>query len=73
MGGAIAKIQDGDMITLDAVTGQLHVDADLDARILPAMTNRPQVTTFGRPLFARLRGNAATAEQGGGVNPLIGL
>jgi phosphogluconate dehydratase len=72
MGGAIAKIQDGDMITLDAVTGQLHVDADLDARILPAISNRPQVNAFGRPLFASLRGNAATAEQGGGVNPLIG-
>jgi phosphogluconate dehydratase len=72
MGGAIAKVQDGDMITLDAVAGKLHVDADLDARILPAMSNRPQVNTFGQPLFAGLRGNAAPAEQGGGVNPLIG-
>jgi phosphogluconate dehydratase len=72
-GGAIAKIKDGDIITLDAVSGQLGVDADLDARPLPPMSKREPKERFGRPLFASLRGKAAPAEQGGGVNPLMNL
>ena len=72
-GGAIAKIKDGDIITLDAVSGQLSVEADLDERPLPALANRAPQEGFGRPLFASLRGKSAPAEQGGGVNPLINL
>ena len=72
-GGAIAKIKDGDIITLDAVSGQLDVEADLDARPLPPMSNREPKESFGRPLFASLRGKSAPAEQGGGVNPLMNL
>jgi phosphogluconate dehydratase len=72
-GGAIAKIKDGDIITLDAVSGELNVVADLEARPLPAIANQAPQEGFGRSLFASLRGKSAPAEQGGGVNPLINL
>ena len=67
-GGGIGRIRDGDMITLDATTGRLSVDADLDAReasAAPAATG-----AFGRELFADMRDHAAPAEQGGGINML---
>ena len=67
-GGGIGRIRDGDKITLDATTGRLSVDADLDAReasAAPAATG-----AFGRELFADMRDHAAPAEQGGGINML---
>jgi len=65
-GGAIAKIETGDVISLDAITGQLFVDADLVAR--PLKTEFAQDERgFARPLFASLRQGAVGAEQGGGM------
>ena len=49
------------------------LQADLDERPLPALANRAPQESFGRPLFASLRGKSAPAEQGGGVNPLMNL
>ena len=69
-GGPIAMIKDGDIVTLDAVTGELSVDADLTSRTAATIT-QPQ-TGFGRELFASLRTQAATAEAGGGIN-LLGI
>jgi dihydroxyacid dehydratase/phosphogluconate dehydratase len=60
-GGPIAKIRDGDMIRLDAVTGTLEVlvpAEEFDARE-PATADLSQNEWgLGRELFARLRDNA---------------
>ena len=68
-GGAIGQIVDGDMITLDAVSGRLNVDADLSAR--PTNTNSNSNNWgFARPLMRGMRQQASDAESGGGVNIL---
>ena len=65
-GGPITQIADGDIITLDAVSGQLRVEADLTAR--PVRTDFVLNSGgFGRPLMAGMRQQAGDAEQGGGV------
>ena len=67
-GGAIGQIQDGDMITLDAATGVLSIDADLTGR--PHAPANPPQGGFGRELFSDMRDQAASAEDGGGINLL---
>ena len=67
-GGAIGRIVDGDMITLDATKGSLSVAADLDNR--PASRQPVSASAFGRELFADMRDQAAPAEHGGGINML---
>jgi len=69
-GGPLAKVQDGDLIRLDASAGTLEVlvaAADWDAR--PHATMPPLLTAeagrgMGRELFAGMRRNANTAEEG---------
>ncbi|WP_397580790.1 phosphogluconate dehydratase [Sphingorhabdus sp.] len=65
-GGAIAKLQDGDIIRLCANTGTLSVlvDADIWAARTPAPTPARHVGT-GRELFALLQAGADEAEKGG--------
>ncbi|EAQ96001.1 phosphogluconate dehydratase [Congregibacter litoralis] len=67
MGGALARLQDGDMLTLDAVTGTLQCD---DAQFL----DRPLVTAprnseagVGRELFGLFREVVTTPEAGATV------
>ena len=69
-GGPLARVRDGDPIRLDAIAGTLQVlvpAADWDARV-PA--ERPQALAdshgagFGRTLFAGMRRNVTTAEEG---------
>ncbi|HEX7639681.1 MAG TPA: phosphogluconate dehydratase [Burkholderiaceae bacterium] len=69
-GGPLAKVRDGDLIRLDAAAGTLQAlvdEADWNART-PA--GRPQALAeshgagFGRPLFAGMRRNVTTAEEG---------
>ena len=63
-GGIIAKIQDGDIVTLDAVNGTLSVAApdDLEARD-PILVEAPQ-QGMGRELFGAFRERAGSAESG---------
>ena len=68
--GPIAKVKDGDMITIDAITGQLSVDADLSQREPDLQSNFPNASGFARPLFSNLRQGAKTAEEGGGISLL---
>lgn len=68
-GGAIGQLQDGDIITLDAASGKLETDADLASRDQIAASNMAPRRGFARPLFQSLRHHAASAEQGGGLNP----
>ncbi|URI06067.1 phosphogluconate dehydratase [Aquincola tertiaricarbonis] len=69
-GGPLAKVVDGDIIRLDAVNGVLDVlvdDATWAAR--PVATIRPEAAEdnahgLGRELFAGMRKNAVSAEEG---------
>lgn len=66
-GGPLSRVQDGDMITLDAKNGVLQcaVDADEFMKRTPAILNsNANVSGFGRGLFSSLRGNVSTAETG---------
>ena len=65
-GGAIAKLQDGDIVRLCANTGTLSalVDADIWAARAPAPTPARQIGT-GRELFALMQAGADEAEKGG--------
>jgi len=68
-GGMINRIQDGDMITIDAVAGVLEADADLVQR-QPDEATHGDVLGMGRELFSAMRGQAASAEAGASI---IGL
>ncbi len=62
-GGPLARLRDGDVVRVCAVTGELSTTADLDARE-PAPDPHPELGT-GRELFAMFRNFADGAEQGG--------
>jgi phosphogluconate dehydratase len=65
-GGAIAKLQDGDVVRLCANTGSLSVlvDADIWAVRTPAPSPARHIGT-GRELFALMQAGADEAEEGG--------
>ncbi len=69
-GGPLAKVQDGDVIRLDGVTGTLQVllsDAEWAARpvaTMPAQLRAANGVGMGRELFANMRRNALKAEEG---------
>lgn len=69
-GGMIGRIQDGDIITIDATNGTLTVDAGLEERAEFDATHLSSDTTFARDMFAPMRKAAADAEFGGGLNQL---
>ena len=67
-GGNIARIKDGDIITLNAKTGTLSVDAhDLKNRQAMQRQNTNQPLGLGRDMFSIFRDNCTIAEQGGGI------
>ena len=69
-GGPLAKVRTGDVVRLDAVTGELDVlvpVAEWDARTpdkMPADLAQSNGIGMGRELFAGMRPRAVTAEQG---------
>jgi phosphogluconate dehydratase len=69
-GGPLAKVRSGDRIRLDADAGTLQVlvdAAEWDARLLSPMPDALRVSNglgMGRELFANMRRNALTAEEG---------
>ena len=69
-GGPLAKVRDGDLIRLDGVAGTLTVllpDADWAARETATMPIEQRVADghgLGRELFAGMRRNSLTAEEG---------
>lgn len=71
-GGALARLRDGDVITVDAVNGRLEVAVDpleLAARE-PASADLSQCHAgFGRELFAVMRAAVGPADLG--ANPLL--
>jgi phosphogluconate dehydratase len=70
MGGPLAKLRDGDVIRLDAVAGTLDVrmaDDEWAARslaTLPESLCAANALGMGRELFAGMRRNVLSAEEG---------
>ena len=68
-GGAIARLRDGDVLSLDADAGTLQVQADgpdwqqRELAVCPETVRRG----WGRELFAFMRAQASSAELGGSV------
>ena len=71
-GGAIARVQEGDVITVDCERGVLQLEVDdavLAARPLPAPQAQPAWLPHGRQLFGLFRQGVSQAEQG--ASPLF--
>ncbi|MBD8876377.1 phosphogluconate dehydratase [Roseibium polysiphoniae] len=69
-GGPVALIRDGDMIRVDAVTGELTVlveDAELAARTPATQDMSAHHVGVGRDLFAAFRANVGSADTGAHV------
>ncbi|MCW1933452.1 phosphogluconate dehydratase [Pararhodobacter zhoushanensis] len=67
-GGPIAKLRDGDLVRLDAVTGALEVLEDgFAARETVSADLSANDWGCGRDLFARLRGGATDATEGASI------
>jgi phosphogluconate dehydratase len=65
-GGAIGRIQNGDMISLDVASGQLSVNVDEELLAHRPIADQPlQASTVGRGLFALNRKAVTDAECGG--------
>lgn len=68
-GGALARLQDGDLITIDSELGQLFVHLSDEALAARIPAPRPdeaawQTLSLGRDLFSNLRENAGAANRG---------
>jgi phosphogluconate dehydratase len=69
-GGPLARVQDGDRIRLDSVNGTLQVLVDAEAWAARPFATMPDALRaangvgMGRELFAAMRRNALTAEEG---------
>ncbi len=69
-GGSLAKVRDGDVIRLDALTGDLQVLvpgpewASRPLAVMPQGLGKANGLGMGRELFAGMRRSALTAEEG---------
>ena len=62
LGGALSKLEDGDIVRVCAVTGDLSTHGDLSMR--QAIDAPPAVDGVGRELFAFMRAGVDEAERG---------
>ncbi len=63
--GLIGRIRDGDMVSIDAASGELHVAADdIETRETAPDDTASHAYGIGRELFAAFRQRASSAEQG---------
>ncbi|HEY0889245.1 MAG TPA: phosphogluconate dehydratase [Nocardioides sp.] len=75
LGGPLARVRSGDVVTVDAVAGTLSIavdPAELDRR--PSTGRAPlggEWTGTGRELFAAFRASVGSADTGASVFPLI--
>lgn len=73
LGGPLARVEEGDVITLDATTGrlELHVDpAELQQRPITGRAPQgPEWAGTGRELFAAFRATVGSADTGASVFP----
>ena len=67
-GGPIAKIRDGDVLRVDAITGKLEVMADdFEARDAAAIDLSANENGIGRELFSVFRNTVTSADDGASV------
>ncbi|MEM9208292.1 MAG: phosphogluconate dehydratase [Pseudomonadota bacterium] len=69
-GGAIGRIRDGDIVTIDADSGELRVavdEAGLAARTVAEPDLSANFSGMGRELFAAFRRCVDTADRGAGI------
>jgi len=69
-GGGLARVQNGDIVTLNVVTGELLIDVDPEAfAARPSVQFKPNQLRigFGRDLFGAFRQGCASAETGAGI------
>lgn len=69
-GGALGRVQDGDIIELDAEAGTLKLEVDeasFLARPLAVFSGQREQRGLGRELFAGMRSSVSGAEQGATV------
>ncbi|WP_395693104.1 phosphogluconate dehydratase [Nocardioides sp.] len=75
LGGPLARVQDGDLVTVDADAGRLDLHVDHDELVRRPMTGRaPQGSEWtgtGRELFAAFRATVGSAETGASVFPAL--
>jgi phosphogluconate dehydratase len=65
-GGLIGKVQDGDIVTIDANSGEMSVAADgIEQRESAPDEADAHHTGIGRELFQAFRERATSAEEGG--------
>jgi phosphogluconate dehydratase len=67
IGGSIGKLRDGDLITIDAVSGSMSVAASIEERSPAYVADSEHVEGMGRELFAGFRSQVSTAESGGSI------
>jgi len=66
--GPISKIKNGDLIRLDALTGELNIlEKDFEAREVRKKDLTKNESGLGRELFKIFRENATSAKYGGGI------
>ena len=65
VGGPLARVQDGDLITLDAEAGTLTIAADLAGRV--SAPPPPPLTGYGRELFGVFRRVVGASDTGASV------
>lgn len=65
--GLIARIEDGDMISIDAEEGELRVEADLTEREIKLHDLTASTSGMGRELFSIFRKEVGTAETGASI------
>ena len=69
-GGLIGKIRDGDLIRIDAVTGELQLlvdDAELQTRPAAACTESGHLYGLGREYFQLFRDHVSSTETGASI------
>ncbi len=66
-GGLIGQVKDGDMITIDAELGELHVAGDFQNNKVPDMDLSMNREGMGRELFSVFRQQVSSAEEGASI------
>lgn len=67
LGGPLSQLKDGDVITIDAVSGHMTTTAPLETREPMTQYDAMHAVGFGRNLFHDYRASVGTAEMGGGL------
>ncbi|WP_367650774.1 phosphogluconate dehydratase [Nocardioides sp. zg-1308] len=76
LGGPLSRIVDGDVVTVDALTGRLVVADEAALRSRPATGRAPEGAEFagtGRELFAAFRATVGPADAGASVFPAFDM